>query len=125
MSKRVEQFIPVTGIDKNIAANPGRCIDNPNRLRLSLSYTTGGVNYFSVYPVSFMIDLKREHRPEYGVTQVIVAFIPGEVGEQVLDGMVDVFLRRDLLVIPVTLSLYRCRGISWSGTLRCFPNPPH
>ena len=47
MSKRVEQFIPVTGIDKSIANNPDRCIDNPNRLRLSLSYTTGGVNYFS------------------------------------------------------------------------------
>ena len=47
MSKRIEQFIPVTGIDKSIAANPDRCIDNPNRLRLSLSYTTGGVNYFT------------------------------------------------------------------------------
>ena len=47
MSKRVEQFIPVTGIDKSIANNPDRCIDNPNRLRLSLSYTTGGVNYFT------------------------------------------------------------------------------
>ena len=33
MSKRVEQFIPVTGIDLSIAKNPGRCIDNPNRLR--------------------------------------------------------------------------------------------
>ena len=35
------------------------------------------------------------------MAQVVVTFIPGKVGEQVLDGMVDVFLRRDLLVIPV------------------------
>ena len=47
MSKSVEHIIPVTGIDKSIAAHPDRCIDNPNRLRLSLSYSTGGVNYFS------------------------------------------------------------------------------
>lgn len=47
MSKSIEQIVPVTGIDKSMAKNPGRCIDNPNRLRLSLSYSTGGINYFS------------------------------------------------------------------------------
>jgi len=47
MKKRIEQYIPVTGIDKSIAKNPDRCIDSPNRLRLSLYYTTGGINYFS------------------------------------------------------------------------------
>ena len=55
----------------------------------------------AVYPVSLMIDLIGEHRPEDGVAQVVVALVSGEVGEQVLDGMVNVFLRRDLLVIPV------------------------
>ena len=55
----------------------------------------------AVYPVSLMIDLIGEHRPEDSVAQVVVALISGEVGEQVLDGMVNVFLRRNPLVISV------------------------
>lgn len=55
----------------------------------------------SVYPVSLMIDLEGEHCPQDGMAQMVVALIPGQVGEQVLDGVVDVLLRRNLLVIPV------------------------
>lgn len=47
MSKRVEHIVPITGIDLTIAQHPDRCIDNPNRLRLSISYNTGGMNYMS------------------------------------------------------------------------------
>ena len=45
MSKRVEQCVPVTGIDTSMANHPGQCIDNPTRLRLSLYYAAGGINY--------------------------------------------------------------------------------
>ena len=55
---------------------------------------------FAVYTVSFMVNLKGEHRPQDGVAQVVVALITGQVGEQVLNGVVDVLLGRDLLVIP-------------------------
>ena len=55
----------------------------------------------SVYPVSLMIDLEGEHRPQDGVAQVVVALIPGQVSEQVLDGVIDVLLRRNLLVVPI------------------------
>ena len=55
----------------------------------------------SVYPVSLMIDLEGEHCPQDGMAQVVVALIPGKVDKQVLDGVVDVLLWRNLLVIPV------------------------
>ena len=47
MSKRIEQLIPVTGIDMSMAKNPRECIENPTHLRLSLYYTTGGMSYFT------------------------------------------------------------------------------
>ena len=48
---------------------------------------------FPVYPVSLMIDFEGEHRPQDGMAQMVVALIPGKVGKQVLDGMIDVLLR--------------------------------
>ena len=75
-------------------ANPGHLYD---RSAAKMRKESG----LSVYPVSLMIDLEGEHRPQDGVAQMVVALIPGQIGKQVLDGMVDVLLRGNLLVIPV------------------------
>ena len=48
-----------------------------------------------------MVDLIGEHCPQDRVAQVIIALVPGEIGKQVLDGMIDVLLRRNLLVVPI------------------------
>lgn len=45
MGKRIEQSIPVTGVDRSAALHPDRCIENPTRLQLSIHYNSGGVNY--------------------------------------------------------------------------------
>ena len=50
-----------------------------------------------------MIDLEGEHRAQNGVRQMIVAGIAGEIGIEVLDGMVYVFLGGDLFVVAVQL----------------------
>ena len=46
-SKRIEQNIPITGIDRSRASHPNDCIDSPTHLKLSLYYSTGGINYFT------------------------------------------------------------------------------
>ena len=46
-SKRIEQNIPITAIDRSRASHPNECIDNPTHLKLSLHYSTGGINYFT------------------------------------------------------------------------------
>lgn len=56
---------------------------------------------FSVDSVVLMVDLIGEHCPQDRVAQVIIALVPGEIGKQVLDGMIDVLLRRNLLVVPI------------------------
>ena len=48
-----------------------------------------------------MINLEGEHRPQDGMAQVVVALIPRQVGEKMLDSVVDVLLGRDPLVIPI------------------------
>ena len=45
--KRIEQNIPIVGVDKFRASHPDECIDNPTHLKLSLYYSTGGINYFT------------------------------------------------------------------------------
>ena len=75
-------------------ANPGHRYDRSAARMRKLSG-------FPVYSVSLMIDLEGEHRPQNGMAQVVVALIPGQVSEQVLDGVIGVLLRGNLLVIPV------------------------
>lgn len=48
-----------------------------------------------------MIDFIGEHCPQDRVAQMIVALIPSEIGEKMLDGVIDVLFWRNLLVIPI------------------------
>ena len=57
----------------------------------------------AVSSVLLMIDLEGEHRSQNGVCQMIVAGIIGEISVEMLDGMVYVFLSRNLLVIAFQL----------------------
>ena len=45
--KSIEQNIPIISIDKSMASHPNECIDNPTHLKVSLYYSTGGINYFT------------------------------------------------------------------------------
>ena len=55
----------------------------------------------AVDPVPLMIHLIGEHGAQDGMAEMIVALVARKVGEQVLDGVIDVFLCRDELVISV------------------------
>ena len=55
----------------------------------------------AVDPVPLMLHLIGEHGAQDGMTEMIVALVARKVGEQVLDGVIDVFLCRDTLVIAV------------------------
>ena len=48
-----------------------------------------------------MVHLIGEHGAQDGMAEMIVALVARKVGEQVLDGVIDVFLCRDELVISV------------------------
>ena len=48
-----------------------------------------------------MIHLIGEHGAQDGMAEMVVALVARKVGEQVLDGVIDVFLCRDTLVIAV------------------------
>ena len=55
----------------------------------------------AVDPVPLMIHLIGEHGAQDGMTQMIVAPVARKVGEQVLDGVVDVFFRGNALVVAI------------------------
>ena len=55
----------------------------------------------AVDPVPLMIHLIGEHGAQNGMAQMVVALIAGEIGEQVLDGVVDVFFRGNALVVAI------------------------
>ena len=57
----------------------------------------------AVSSVLLMIDLEGEHRAQNGVRQMIVAGIAGEIGVEVLDGMVHMFFGGDFFVIAIQL----------------------
>lgn len=48
-----------------------------------------------------MVHFVREHRPQYCVPQVIVAGVARQVGEEMLDAVVDVILCGDTFVVPI------------------------
>jgi len=48
-----------------------------------------------------MVHLIGEHGTQNGMTQMVVALIAGEIGEQVLDGVVDVFFWGNALVVAI------------------------
>ena len=51
--------------------------------------------------ISFMIHLIGKHGAQNGMAQMIVALVAGEIGEQVLDGVVDMFFCGDTLVVAI------------------------
>ena len=55
----------------------------------------------AVDPVPLMIHLIGEHGAQDGMAEMVVALVARKVGEQVLDGVIDVFLCGDTLVIAV------------------------
>ena len=55
----------------------------------------------AVDPIPLMIHLIGEHGAQKGMAQMVVALIAGEIGEQVLDGVVDVFFRGNALVVAI------------------------
>ena len=57
----------------------------------------------SVISVLLMIYLIGKHRAQDGVRQMIITRITGKIGIEMLDGMVYVFLSRNLLVIAFQL----------------------
>ena len=54
-----------------------------------------------VSSILLMIDLEGKHRAQNGVRQMIVAGIAGEIGVEVLDGVVHVLLGGDLFVVAI------------------------
>lgn len=50
MSKRAEQYIPVSKIHSDLAKNPRGCSEKTNFIQLSVSYNLGGINYFTGRP---------------------------------------------------------------------------
>lgn len=92
----------------------------------------------AVSSVLLMIDLEGEHCAQNGVRQMIVAGIAGEIGVEVLDGMVHVLLGGDFFVIAIQLrftiflrTVFRnlcrgemaCGGRKWNayGVADCLP----
>lgn len=55
----------------------------------------------AVDPVPLMIHLIGEHGAQDGMAEMVVALVACEVGEQVLDGVVDVFFRGNALVVAI------------------------
>ena len=51
--------------------------------------------------ILFMVHLISKHGTQNGMAQMIVALIACQVGEQVLNGMIDMFLRRNAFVVSV------------------------
>ena len=47
MSQRVEQYLPVLENRPDLAKNPRGCSEKTNSIQLSVSYSLGGVNYFT------------------------------------------------------------------------------
>ena len=133
MSKRVEQIVPVTGIDTTMANNPGRCIDNPNRLRLSLSYSTGGINYFSYKNEArgYYLHVTPEKVENHGFGNAVSSLLGSGVKELVL----EVSRQSDKqLEIATTIAAERasallewCRreyGVQYETPAALFPNAP-
>ena len=75
-------------------ANPGHLSD-----RSAHSYRKGLGE--SIGSVSFMVNLVSKHGSEDGMAQMIVAFIACNIGKQMLDGVIDMFLSGNLLIVPV------------------------
>ena len=84
----------------------------------------------AVSSVLLMIDLEGEHCAQNGVRQMIVAGIAGEIGVEVLDGMVHVLIGGDFFVIAIQLrftiflrTVFRnlCRGENgmWWKKVEC------
>lgn len=47
MANDIKMNIKILRVDREIARHPDRCIENPNVLSLSVSYSKGGINYFT------------------------------------------------------------------------------
>ena len=84
----------------------------------------------AVGSVLLMINLEGKHRAQNGVRQMIVAGIAGEIGVEVLDGMVHVLIGGDFFVIAIQLrftiflrTVFRnlCRGENgmWWKKVEC------
>ena len=133
MSKRVEQFIPVTSIDLSIAKNPGRCIDNPNRLRLCVYYSTGGVNYMTYKNEArgYYLSVSPERVEDHGYGNAICSLL----GSGVKDLLLEVSRQSDKqLEIATTIAAERASALlewcKWEYGIQCeqpaefFPNAP-
>ena len=104
-------------------AKPGHRSDkSAARIRSESGETVGSV--------LLMINLEGKHRAQNGVCQMIVAGIAGEIGVEVLDGMVHVLLGGDFFVIAIQLrftiflrTVFRnlCRGENgiWWKKVEC------
>lgn len=53
----------------------------------------------SIHTILFVIDLVSKHGTENGMAQMIVRCVPSKVGIEMLDGVVDMLLDRDLLIV--------------------------
>ena len=131
MSKRVEQSIPVTGIDPSIAKNPGGCIDNPNRLRLSIYYSTGGLNYMTYKKEArgYYLSVSPERIENHGYGNAISSLF----GSGVKDFLLEVGRQSDKqMEIATTIAAERapdllewCKreyGIQYEMPTEFFPN---
>ena len=77
-------------------AKPGHRSDrSAARIRSELGEAVGSV--------LLMIDLEGEHRAQNGVRQMIVAGIAGEIGVEMLNGVVHMLLGGDLFVVAIQL----------------------
>ena len=110
MSKRVEQIISVTGIDMSMAKNPGGCIDNPNRLRLSVYYSTGGVNYMTYknQQRGYYLSVSPERVEDHGYGNAICSLL----GSGVKDFLLEVSRQSDKqLEIATTIATERATAL--------------
>ncbi|MBQ9168506.1 MAG: hypothetical protein IJX67_08895 [Oscillospiraceae bacterium] len=53
----------------------------------------------SIHTILVVIDLISKHGAKNGMAQMIVRCVPSKVGIEMLDGVVDMLLDRDLLVV--------------------------
>ena len=70
---RIECCVPVTGVDENKARNARMVNPQTNRIRLSVSYSLGGYNYFTTDPRGYYLCATPEYAHEHMVNCVLGA----------------------------------------------------
>lgn len=87
MSKHIEQYIPITGRNKEMARNPSGCINEPTHIKLSLYYSLGGGNLFTgkTEPRGYYISADVEQRSALDIGSSVCCLLGSGVKQCVLE----------------------------------------